>query len=189
MKLGAREIVVLNLMLALLGASWWFGFKQVDERKQQFREEMALKQRELGELKEATADVEDLGRRVDELQQAIDFFEGKLPREKEVDKILRDVWRAAERNRLEIGKFETLKVRRDSHYSEQPIKLELAGDFEGFYAYLLELESLKRITRVTGMTLTKLEQRNGAMEAEMVLSIFFEPSGSSAAQPALAAAN
>lgn len=175
MKLGAREIVLLNLMVGLLGASWWFGFKQVDERKEQFHREMAAKQRELAELREATADVEDLGRRVDELQQAIDFFEGKLPREKEVDKILRDVWKAAEKNRLEIKEFQTMKVRRDSHYSEQPIKLQLAGDFDGFYAYLLELESLKRITRVTGMNLSKMEERNGAMEAEMVLSIFFEP--------------
>ncbi len=180
MKLGLREIVLLNLMLGLLGASWWFGFKQVNERKEQFHAEMMVKQKELTELREATADVEDLGRRVDDLQKAVDFFEGKLPREKEVDRILRDVWTAAEKNRLEIRRFETLPVRRDSHYSEQPIKLELAGDFEGFYAYLLELEGLKRITRVTQMDLSKIQERNGAMQADMVLTIFFEPSGNNA---------
>ena len=176
MKLGLREIVLLNLMLGLLAASWWFGFKKVADRREQYQEELAMKQRELAELREATADVEDLGRRVAELQEAIEFFESKLPREKDVELILRDVWRAAEANRLEIRRFETLAVRRDSHCSEQPIRMELAGDFEGFYAYLLELEGLKRITRVTRMELSRMEERNGAMEAEMTLAIFFEPS-------------
>ena len=175
MKFGLREIVIVNLILGLMAVAW-FGIRKAEHRKQALREEMTVKQQELTELDEATADVEDLSRRIDELQQAIDFFEGKLPREKEVDKILRDVWEAAEKNRLEIRRFETLRTVRGSHYSDQPIKLELAGDFEGFYQYMLELEQLKRITRVTQMDLTKMQDRNGAMEAELVLSIFFEPS-------------
>jgi type IV pilus assembly protein PilO len=175
MKLGLRELILVTLMIALLAASWWFGFKKVADRREQFREDVAAMRRDRATLREATAHVEDLGRQVEDLRQAVEFFDGKLPREKDVEQILRDVWKAAERNRLEIRRFETLSVRRDSHYSEQPIKMELAGDFEGFYAYLLELESLKRITRVTQMDLSRLEERNGAMEADIVLAIFFEP--------------
>ena len=186
MKFGLREIVFLSLMLALLGGSWWFGFRKVEARREVLLAETAQKQRELTELRQATADVDDLGRRIDDLQAAIEFFESKLPREKEVEKVLRDVWSAAENHGLEIKRFETLPPTRSSHYSEQPIRLELGGDFEGFYAYLLELEALKRITRVTKMNLKKVQDRSGAMEAEMVLSIFFEPGAVAAGSVAAA---
>ena len=65
---------------------------------------------------------------------------------------------------------------RGSHYNEQPVRIVLAGEFEGFYAYMLELEKLARITRVTDMSMKKMQDRNGAMEADMTISIFFEPS-------------
>jgi type IV pilus assembly protein PilO len=184
MRFGIREIIFVNLMLALLAASWWFGFKKVAERKEQLRTEMAIKQKELTDLEEATADVADLQKQVDDLQKAIDFFEGKLPREKDVNDLLREVSKAAEVSRLEIRQFEPIQTIRGSHYSELPVRIVLAGDFEGFYSYLLELEKLARITRVTEMKLKKMQERNGSMEAEMTLSIFFEPSliGSSVAE-------
>jgi len=176
MRFGLREIIFINLMLALLVASWWFGFKKVGERKDQLRTEMALKQKELADLNEATADVADLQKQIEDLQRAIDFFEGKLPREKEVNDLLREVSKAAEGSNLEIRQFEPMVTVRGSHYSELPVRIVLAGDFDGFYSYMLELEKLARITRVTDMKLKKMQERNGAMEAEMTLSIFFEPS-------------
>jgi type IV pilus assembly protein PilO len=175
MRFGFREIIFVNLMLALLAASWWFGFKKVNERKEQLRAEMTIKQKELSDLDEATADVADLQKQIEDLQRAIDFFEGKLPREKEVNDLLREVSKAAEGANLEIRQFEPMMTVRGSHYSELPVRIVLAGGFEGFYLYMLELEKLARITRVTDMKLKKMQERNGAMEAEMTLSIFFEP--------------
>ena len=60
-------------------------------------------------------------------------------------------------------------------YSEQPIEMSLSGDFNGFYEFLLQLEKLRRLTRVTQMDLTKITDRDGEMQAQMTLSIFFEP--------------
>ena len=117
----------------------------------------------------------NLQKQIEDLQKAIDFFEGKLPREKEVYNLLREVSKAAEGANLEIRQFEPMMTVRGSHYNEQPVRIVLAGEFEGFYAYMLELEKLARITRVTDMKLKKMQERNGAMEAEMTLSIFFEP--------------
>ncbi len=175
MRLQLRELILLTAMVGLLGCSWWFGFKRVDDRKEQYRQEMAQKSQELKDLELATSGIDDLGRRIDDLREAVDYFEAKLPREKDVQQTLRDVWHAAERNNLEIKRFEPGKVRRDSHYSEQPIKLEMLGDFEGFYAYLLQIEQMDRITRVTSLDVGKIDGRDGETTAEMTLSIFFEP--------------
>ena len=60
--------------------------------------------------------------------------------------------------------------------------MSLSGDFNGFYSFLLQLEKLPRITRVTNMSLSKITDRDGEMNATMTLSIFFEPdTGSSMA--------
>jgi Tfp pilus assembly protein PilO len=55
--------------------------------------------------------------------------------------------------------------------------MSLSGDFNGFYAFLQQLEKMPRITRVTNMALTKITDRDGAMQARITLSIFFEPDG------------
>ena len=136
-------------------------------------------------LKQATAGIDDLNRKIDELQQAINFFESKLPQEKEIDKILKEVSQMAEANSLQTKTIKTLKSERGANYSEQPIQMSLRGDFNGFYSFLLQLEKLPRITRVTQMNLQKINDRDGEMQAQMTLSIFFEPdTGSTGSQTA-----
>ena len=176
MNFGAREFVMVSLMVGLLVAAWWFGFKKVDERKAALATEQQRKQAQLVELRESTRDVEDLGQKIDELQQAIEFFEDKLPQEKEVDKVLKEVWQMAQANRLQTTRVKTLKTVPGPLYNEQPINMSLSGDFDGFYLYLQALEKLPRITRVTQMNLRKINGREGEMEAELTLSVYFEPS-------------
>jgi hypothetical protein len=58
--------------------------------------------------------------------------------------------------------------------------MSLSGDFNGFYAFLLQLEKLARITRVTQMQLQKIDEHDGQMQAQMTLSIYFEPDNGNA---------
>jgi type IV pilus assembly protein PilO len=175
MRLQLRELLLFSLMIALLGASWWFGFKRVDDRKEQYRAEAIQKEQELADLEMATSGIADLDRRIDDLAEANAFFDQKLPKEKDLQETLRRVWHAAEKNGLDIRNFEPGKTTRGSHYSEQPIKLDLVGDFEGFYAYTLEIEQMDRLTRTTSLDISKIDGRDGKTEAEMTISVFFEP--------------
>ena len=163
-------------MLGLLGCTLLLRVHQ-GEREDSWtsKPRPQIKQTSSTNLKQATAGIEDLGRKIDELQKAIDFFESKLPQEKEIDKILKEVSQMAEANTLQTKTIKTLKSERGPNYSEQPIQMSLQGDFNGFYAFLLQLEKLPRITRVTQMNLEKIDERDGEMQAQMTLSIFFEP--------------
>ena len=67
------------------------------------------------------------------------------------------------------------KTERLNNYSEQPLEMSLTGDFNGFYTFLQKVENLPRLTRVTKMQLTKMNDKDGEMQAQMTLSIFFEP--------------
>jgi len=174
MKIGFREIIFLTLMAGLLAVAFLF-LKKTDKARQNLLADIRTQQSALTNLRTATAGIADLGKKLDELQQAITFFESKLPQEKEMDKILKEVWQMAETNSLQTKKVQTLRSDRGQNFSEQPIQLSLSGDFNGFYAFLLQLEKLPRLTRITDMKLEKISERDGEMTAQMTLSVFFEP--------------
>jgi type IV pilus assembly protein PilO len=181
MRFGIRELVFAAVLVGLvIGATLML--RERAARRAEATQRYEAKERALANLREATSGIEDLERKIDELEQAIVFFESKLPQEKEMDKILKDVWQMAEENSLQTRSIKTLRGERAANYSEQPIQMNLSGDFRGFYAYLLQLEKLARITRVTHMNLTKINDREGEMQAQLTLSIYFEPEASAAAR-------
>lgn len=175
MKLGAREFLFFTLLLGLLAGSWWFVFKRANDRRDFLRAEVARKETDLENLRKSTAGIEDLGKKIYDLQKAIAFFESKLPQEKEMDVVLKEVWQMAQSNALNCKTIKTLKAERQANYSEQPIELLMSGDFAGFYNFLLQLEKLQRITRVHNMNLQKITSVDGQMTAKVTLSVFFEP--------------
>ncbi|HSI34628.1 MAG TPA: type 4a pilus biogenesis protein PilO [Tepidisphaeraceae bacterium] len=174
MKFGMRELAFVGLLVAICATSA-IGLKKMWERRDFCLAETQRKQKILGELKESTRGIKDLETKIKELKDAITFFEGKLPQEKEIDKILKEISQMAEANALQTKTVKTLKSERAANYSEQPIEWSMSGNFNGFYAFMLQLEKLPRITRVTNMALTKITDQDGAMQAKVTLRIFFEP--------------
>ncbi len=174
MKLGIGQLVFVLLMLGLLGSSYQFVFKPAAKNRDQKLVAIAAKKKAMADVRQFTVGIPDIERKIAELQNAIRFFESKLPQEKEIDKIVKDVWQEAERNNLQMRTIKTLKTERSAGYSEQPIQMHLAGDFKGFYAFLLKLESMARITRLSQMKLEKITSKDGEMQAQMTISIFFE---------------
>jgi type IV pilus assembly protein PilO len=175
MRFGLRELVFVLAMLGLLGSSYFLVFQKANLKRDGLKAEIEQRRKALANLHQATAGIEDLGAKIDELQKAIDFFESKLPQEKEIETILEDFSKMADANTLTTKTIKTLRAERAAGYSEQPIEVSLSGDFNGFYSFLLQLEKLPRITRVSNMNLQKIDQRDGDMTASVTLSIFFEP--------------
>lgn len=174
MKIGIRELVFIALMLGLAAASYAFVFKPAAEKRVAREANIASRKKALADLRTATAGISDIERKIQELQEAITFFESKLPQQKDLDKIVKDVWQKAEKHNLQTRVIKTRKTEKAAGYSEQPIELGLSGDFKGFYAFLLDLEKLSRLTQMNQMKLDKIMTRDGEMQANVTLSIFFE---------------
>jgi type IV pilus assembly protein PilO len=175
MKFGVRELLFLCVLIGMLCSTYFFIYQEKDKERRRLEASTAQIKSELVHLRDATVGIEDLGRKINDLQKAIDFFESKLPQEKEMDKILTEVTQMADANALTTRTVKTLKSERTANYSEQPIQMNISGDFNGFYSFLLQLEKLARITRVTQMNLQKIDEHDGQMQAQLTLSIFFEP--------------
>jgi Tfp pilus assembly protein PilO len=175
MRFGIRELIFVSLMIALLISTWVFVFRKASTRRQQKLAEIEVWDKQLNNLRRASSGIDDMGRKITELQKAIDFFASKLPAAKEMDKVLTEVSQMADANSLQSKTVKSLKTERGRNYSEQAIQMNLAGDFNGFYSFLLQLEKLPRITRITNMKLEKIDELDGQMSASLTMSIFFEP--------------
>lgn len=176
MKFHSREIVFFCIMVAMLGGSWLLVFSKANAKRQAYLADTQKKQKMLNDLHTATIGVDDINAKTEQLSKAIVFFQQKLPAEKDIDGILQEVWELAKTNDLESRAVKPDKSEHGPNYSEQSIQMTLSGNFKGFYSFLLELENLPRITRITQMKLTKLNERDGEATAQIQLSIFFEPS-------------
>ena len=182
MKFGFREILFIMLLLAVPVGAYLFVFEPRNKQIEEVREEIKRKQAKLEELETATKKIPDLGEEIDRLTDAIEIIEQKLPDERKVDEVLKQIWEMAARQRLTPKSVRTDKPLPTNQYSELPIQMEIVGDFDGFYSFLLELEKLPRITQLPKMKLTKLADKDlaqGQMRAEVVLSVFFETDDSS----------
>ena len=184
MKFSVREIVFIALLMVIPVCAWWFISRPNNARKAEMTGEIEARQAKLQAVNKATATIGDLKTEIDALAKAVEFFRSKLPTEKEMDKVLQEVWRLAEANQLKPKSFRTLKSRDESMvtdptgpYAEQPISMDLEGPFTGFYGFLLALERQPRIMRIQEMSLKKLPRApEGYVRAECTVSVFFERS-------------
>ncbi len=180
MRFGTRESVFVLLLLAMPVAAYFFVFRPRNTQIAEVTTEIHKKQAKLEQLRKASKNIVDLGDEIEKLSETIELFEQKLPAQREVEVILKQVWELAAKHRLTPKSVRTDKpVTAAANFAaEQPIKMTIHGDFDGFYSFLLDLEKLRRITQMPQMKLEKIKaDTEGQMEANVVLSIYFDPDG------------
>jgi type IV pilus assembly protein PilO len=175
MKFGPRELVFLIVLVAMPVSSYWFVFKPRNEEIAQAQQEIEHKELMLEKLSAATEQTDDLAAANERIAGAIELVESRLPGTKEVDVILDNVSELARESRLSLDRVKAGRPVTAARYMEQPLEMEISGNFDDFYRFMLELERLERITRVLDMKLRRDDQRDGVMRATFTLSIYFEP--------------
>lgn len=189
MKFGKREALLLALLMAIPLGTWWFIYRPYNAHKDDLQRQIDAKQDKLWDLNRATATIGDLREEIASLEEAVGFFRSKLPNEKEIDKVLQELWRLAERNDLTTKSIRTISRNKQTSltdengpHGEQPIQMKLEGDFTGLYSFLLELENQPRIMRIVRMTVqTPKDAPKGHIQTEIIMSIFFEHSNDAVA--------
>jgi type IV pilus assembly protein PilO len=154
--------------------SWAYMIKPANANLAQQRGTMEIQKAKLNELQHATTAAENLTEQLVKIEGAIEVFESKLPPTSEIHTVLEDVTLIAQRHGLTPKTIRTLKNEENRGYIEQPLEMELHGDFNSYYAFLLELEKLDRITKIRELKLRKKSKSEGQTEARFVMSIFFQ---------------
>ena len=141
----------------------------------------------LAEIEKVAATAKDWNKQLEQLQEGIEFFESKLPPKSEIHKVLEQVTVIAQKQGLKPKTIRTLNKKDSSgrvpnaikgaggpRYIEQPLKMELVGNFNSFYSFLLELEKLPRIMKIRELKLKKQTKHEGQVAADFIVSIFFQ---------------
>ena len=169
-----RKAVFFILLLGVAVVGYRYPIKSANRHLVEQKGRVETKLAKLAEFEQASVAAEGLTEQLEQLQEAVKFFESKLPPTNEIDKVLRDVTVIAERQGLKPKTIRTLTKKDNSGYIEQPLKMELEGNFNSFYSFLLELEQLPRIMKIRELELKKKTRGKGQIAANFIVSIFFQ---------------
>ena len=174
MPSGLRKIVFFIFLAGLTYVGYQYMIKPANKHLTEQQARVQAKQTKLAEFEKASAKVKNLTKQIEKLEEAIKFFESKLPPTSEIDKVLQDITVIGEKQGLKSKRILTLKNKNNSGYVEQPLKMEVEGDFNSFYSFLLELEKLPRIMKISELNLSKQQKTEGEIKTDFIVSIFFQ---------------
>ncbi len=172
MASSLRKLIFFILLLGVTYIAYRYMIKPANRHLAEQKIRLETKLAKLEEIEKAAATAQDLTNELEQLQEAIEFFESKLPPESQIHKVLENVTLIAQKQGLKPKTIRTLKRKSNSGYIEQPLKMELVGDFKSFYSFLLEIEKLPRIMKIRELKLKK--QNDSTITANFVISVFFQ---------------
>jgi type IV pilus assembly protein PilO len=174
MNSNVRKIVFFVMVISVSLIAYQYMIKPANEHLSATKDRVDKTLGKLKEFEKATAAAEDLSEELEELQEAIAFFESKLPPTSEIYNVLKNVTVIAQKQGLAPKTIKTLKIKNNCGYVEQPLEMKLVGNFNSFYSFMLELEKLPRIMKIREIKLDKQKDADGQVTADMVVSIFFQ---------------
>jgi len=169
-----RKAVFFVLLLGVAVVGYQYMIKPANEHLAEVKNRVDIKFAQLAKFQQASAAAEDLSKQLEQLQDALGVFESRLPPKSQIHEVLEQVTVIAQKEGLEPKTIRTLKNKDNSGYIEQPLKMELVGNFSSFYSFLLELENLPRIMKIRELKLDKQMGSDGRIAADFIVSIFFQ---------------
>ena len=169
-----RKVVFFVLILGVAVVGYQYMIKPANTHLAEVKARVDTKFAQLAKFQQATVAAEDLTKQLEQLEEAIGFFESRLPPKSQIHEVLEQVTVIAQKEGLEPKTIRTLTEKDNSGYIEQPLKMELVGNFSSFYSFLLELENLPRIMKIRELKLNKQTTDEGQIEADFIVSIFFQ---------------
>ena len=169
-----RKVVFFVLLVGVAVVGYQYMIKPANARLAESKNRVDAKLTQLAKFQEASTAADDLSKQLEQLREAMEFFESKLPPKSQIHEVLEQVTVIAQREGLKPKTIRTLAKKDNSGYIEQPLKMALEGNFGSFYSFLLELEKLPRIMKIRELQLERLKNGDGEITADFIVSIFFQ---------------
>lgn len=181
MLTGLRGIILLAAVVGMPVASYFLVFRPQNAEINRARQDVEYTKTLLDKLREETARNADLEKAIEEIRISVAAAETRLPSDKEIADVVRQVSDLAVQAGLEAPAMKSSKPVQAALYMEQPLDMSIKGDFRSFFVFIANVEKLPRITRITDFKVVrddKASLEGNAIIPEKVdftLSIFFQP--------------
>lgn len=174
MNSGMRQVAFFLALIGMVYFGWAYMIKPANAALAQQKVELQKDLEKLAELEREKSKVKDLDSQMKQLEEAISFFENKLPHKSQIHQVLAQVTEIVNMHGLKPKTNKTERIIQHGGYVELPITMELEGSFMSFYQFLLELEKLDRITKIKNFKVKTIKDTPGDISTEFTMSVFFQ---------------
>lgn len=131
-------------------------------------------QQSISTKKALVADIEKIKRERAELQEKYTKILERLPEEKEIPRLLRQVATEASRSGLEVALFKQKDPLDQELYREIPVELSVSGAYQNLRAFLNQISQIPRIVNVGELHAKTVENPDGrnAITASLITTVF-----------------
>jgi Tfp pilus assembly protein PilO len=165
---------LLGAGVVVIAAMFYFaGYRPQGERTRLVLDQIKQTQRELIASQDSARQIPDVAKDLARLRSQLADFK-KLPTNPDLGDFMRQITEVSKESALR-----KLEVnfpggpRKSERYTELPVSLRFEGDFLSVFSFLRQAEDMPRLTRVSNISIRGADLRNGLVQVEMSMSLYF----------------
>ena len=165
-----RAIILIGLLVLILLASWWFGWRtQMDELTVMQEQEDKLKQEWL-DKKRQSVNLAQYQQQLTDINAAFGALLKQLPNASEMESLLVDINQAGLGRGLQFELFRPGAESQKEFYAELPITIRVTGSYHDLGAFVGDIARLPRI--VTLNDIEAVPNKDGGLTMSAVAKTF-----------------
>ena len=140
-----KLLVLLGVLLAILGAAYWFVWKdQIDQNDAERAKTEQLKTTFL-DKKKVAIDLPAYRKQLDDIEKQFGALLKQLPGKSEMDALLTDINQAGLGRGLEFELFKPGQETQAEFYAQMPISIKVQGTYHELGAFATDISKLSRM--------------------------------------------
>jgi len=161
-----KVIILIGILLAVLLAGWWFGWRvQLEELDAKRQQEEQLKEEWLGKKRQAV-NLEEYQKQLAEINRSFGALLKQLPNASEMESLLVDINQAGLGRGLQFELFKPGGEALKDFYAELPITIRIVGSYHDMGAFTGDIAKLPRIVTLNDIDVAPSKDGSGlAMQA------------------------
>lgn len=151
----AQKLVILLGIIALIGGLWYyFMYLPLVEELAKVETQKEKELDKLRELKQRKADLNNMKKRIEELEDQLKEKRKALPKDPEIDQIILKLDNLGKKNGIEFAKITPSNPSPVKNlYRRVPIKLDFSGSFRYVMRFFYEVVNMKRIVKISDINM------------------------------------
>ncbi|MDH7511960.1 MAG: type 4a pilus biogenesis protein PilO [Clostridiales bacterium] len=141
------------LAVVIFGLAFFLYFKPQQAELQRIKAERLKVEREAAQLQEKKRELDKIESQLVTLNQTLKELEVIIPKQKEIDVILRRIQQLAYDSRLDIIRFAPRGEINMEFYSEWPIPIEIRGNYHNLATFFDRLSKFARLFNIENFTI------------------------------------
>lgn len=174
-KLNAKQLDLLSLatICVVLAGAYFIIFHRGFTRYFYLKTQEKMLQESLKSTPQVDQALIEIRNDIQTVETKLTEFNKRLPKEKNIDAILKQITHASSRAGVDLKLIEPLKIKEGGIYNRFPIKLHLKSTFDNCFLFFLQLENLQRILQLESISM-KADDKSAEIDTEMLILAFIQ---------------